>query len=252
VNSRWRLVRGTEDAVPDSVRRFSQRIRRRRLRAALPWLVGLGVAVALAGAFAVVWATPLLGVSEVRVDGAAKLVTPAAVRAAAGVPSGTPLARLDLDEVASRVGALPPVERATVTRQWPHGLRIRVVERTPVAAVARMDGYAVVDRSGVVFDSVASPPRGLPMLKLASPGGNDPTTRAALTVLSALSPGLRAATARIAADAPTRIRLELRDERQIIWGDATQSDAKVRVATMMLRGGDKVMDVSAPTVVTTK
>lgn len=252
MNSRWRLVRAREDAVPDSVRRFSQRIRRRRLRAALPWLVGLGVAVALAGAFAVVWATPLLGVSEVRVTGADRLVSAATVRAAAGVPAGTPLARVDLDEVATRVGALPPVQHATVTRQWPDGLRIRVVERTPVAAVAVIDGYSIIDRSGVVFDSVASPPRGLPLLKLSSPGGADPTTKAALTVLGALSPALRSATARIVADAPTRIRLDLRDDRQIIWGDATQSDEKVRVATTMLRGDDRIMDVSAPTVVTTK
>lgn len=218
----------------------------------MPWLIGLGVVVVLAGLFGLVWATPLLGVADVRVVGGAHLVTPDQVRRAAGVARGTPLLRVDPAAIGRRVGTLPAVERATVTRQWPRGLRIRVVERTPVAAVALERRFAIVDRAGVVFDSAATPPPGLPLLKLATPGGTDPTTRAALTVLGSLTPELLGMTAQLVADAPARIRLELRDGRQIIWGDASQNDAKVRVATTMVRREEKVMDVSAPTVVTAK
>jgi cell division protein FtsQ len=252
MSSRWRLVRARADAVPASVRRFSQRAHRRRLRAALPWLVGLGAVALLAGAGAIVWYTPLVGVAEIRVGGT-HLVTPDQVRAAAAVRPGTPLVRVDPAEVGSRVGRLVPVARATVTREWPRALRIRVVERTPVAAVPLAGGrVSIVDRSGVVFDSAARVPTGLPVVRLARPGAGDPTTKAALSVLAALNPRLREPLAQLVADAPARIRLELRDGRQIIWGDASQNQAKVRVATIMLDRNDKIMDVSAPGVVTTR
>jgi cell division protein FtsQ len=251
VSSRWRLVRARRDAVPPSVRRFSERARQRRLRAARPWLVALGVLAVLAVVGAVGYATPLFGVADVRVTGA-RLVTAEDVRAAARVAHGTPLVRVDVAAVARRVGELPPVDRVTVSRAWPRTLLVRVVERTPVAAVPVGDRYAVVDRTGTVFDRSPRPPAALPVLKLRTPGRDDPATRAALAVLAALPPGLRDPMAALVADAPARIRLELRDGRQIVWGDATQNDDKVRVALTLLAGGQKVTDVSAPSVVTTR
>src|SRR5439155_756958 len=131
---RWRLVRARRDAVPESVRRFSARARRRRLRAARPWLAFLGTVLVLASAGGIVYATPLLGVAHIRVEGAT-LVTPDEVRAAV-------------------------------------------------------------------------------------------------------------------ADAPTRIRLDLRGGRAIIWGDATENEDKARVATSLLGRPVTVIDVSAPDVVT--
>jgi cell division protein FtsQ len=251
LSSRWRLVRARREAVPASVRRFSQRARRRRLRAALPWLVALGVLVVVAVAGVVVYTTPLLGVTEVRVTGT-RLVTADQVRAAARVAPGTPLVRVDVTAVAGRVGKLPPVSRVTVGRAWPHALVVRVVERTPRAAVPMGDRYGIVDHSGTVFDWSAGPPAALPVVKLRTPGPHDPATDAALTVLGALPPGLREPMAALVADAPARIRLELRDGRQVIWGDATQNEEKARVALGLLATGRKVTDVSAPSVVTTR
>ncbi|NJC69798.1 FtsQ-type POTRA domain-containing protein [Planosporangium thailandense] len=251
MSSRWRLVRARRDAVPATVRRFSQRARRRRLRAARPWLVALGVVVVLALAGTVVYTTPLLGVARVRVVGA-RLASDAQVRAAARVAPGTPLVRVDPAAVARRVGALPPVYRVTVSRSWPRTLVVRVVERTPTAAVPMGGRYAVIDHTGTVFDWSARQPAALPLLKLRSPGPHDPTTAAALTVLAALPSGLREPMAALVADAPARIRLELRDGHQIVWGDATQNDDKARVALTLMGAGQKVTDVSAPSVVTTR
>lgn len=245
---RWRLVRARRDAVPESVRRFSARARRRRLRAARPWLAFLGTVLVLASAGAIVYATPLLGVAHIRVEGAT-LVTPDEVRAAAAVAPGTPLARVDVAAVGRRVGGLPPVARATVTRSWPDTLVVRVVERTGVAAVPVGGRYAVVDATGVVFRTVAAAPD-LPVVKLARPGPDDATTRAALTVVAALTPQLRDLLVAVVADAPTRIRLDLRGGRAIIWGDATENEDKARVATSLLGRPVTVIDVSAPDVVT--
>jgi cell division protein FtsQ len=242
---RWRLVRARSDAIPASVRRFNQRAQERRMRAARPWLVaaaGLGV-VALLGW--VVYGTPVLGVHHV--EGAGNtLVSADEVRAAAAIPDGTPLASLDLGAVQRRVAALTPVRHAEVTRDWPFTVQIAVTERVGVAAVPQPDHtFKIVDASGVVFRTVQANP-GLPALELAAPGPDDATTQAALTVLAALRPPLRDDLATLVADSPARIRLELSGRREIIWGDATQNDAKSVAAIGLLGQPGTVIDVSAP------
>ncbi|TDB72330.1 FtsQ-type POTRA domain-containing protein [Micromonospora sp. KC723] len=246
---RWQLVRAGSDAVPPSTRRFMARARRRRMRAALPWAVAGGV---LAVVGLVAWTllgTGLFGVREVRVVGA-ELLTPVEVRDAAAVPDGVPLARVDLAATARRIGRLPPVERVTVTRDWPGTLVVTLVERTGAAAVPREGRYVVIDGNGVVFRTVDGVPDGLPVVRLAAPGPDDPGTRAALEVLGALTPQLRAELTELTVAGLARISLTLRGDRTVVWGDATRALDKARVATALLGRKADTIDVSAPDVVT--
>ncbi|MBQ1073014.1 FtsQ-type POTRA domain-containing protein [Micromonospora sp. C31] len=246
---RWQLVRAGSDAVPASTRRFMARARQRRMRAALPWAVAAGVFV-VAGLVAwTVLGTGLFGVREVRVEGA-ELVTRVQVRDAVAVPDDAPLARVDLAAAARRVGGLPAVERAVVTRDWPDTLVVRVTERTGVAAVPRGGQFVVIDRAGVVFRTVPSPPDGLPLVRLAEPGPGDGPTRAALEVLGALTPRLRAELVDVTVEGLARITLRLRGDRVVVWGDATRGADKARVASALLDRKADTIDVSAPDVVT--
>ncbi|GIJ77768.1 cell division protein FtsQ [Micromonospora phaseoli] len=246
---RWQLVRADSDAVPASTRRFMARARRRRMRAALPWAV-VGGLVALAGLVAwVLLGTGLFGVREVRVEGA-ELVTAVQVRDAAGVTDNAPLARIDLAELADRIGALPPVERVTVTRDWPDALVVRLTERTGVAVVPGGEQFVVLDAAGVVFRTVPQRPDGLPLVRLATPGPDDPDTRAGLDVLGVLTPQLREQLVEVTVEGLARISLRLRDDRTVFWGDATRGADKARVATALLDQDAARIDVSAPDVVT--
>ncbi|GAA0803619.1 cell division protein FtsQ/DivIB [Spirilliplanes yamanashiensis] len=246
---RWRLVRADPDAVPPSVRRFMARARQRRLRAAAPWAVGGGV-LALAGLLVwIVYGTAVFGVREVRVDGA-EIAGPLEVRAAAGIPARRPLALVDTDEVRERVEAIAPVDQAVVSRDWPHGILIQVVERTPVAAVPAGQTVQLIDDEGVAYRQLAEAPAGLPIARLAAPGPSDVNTRAALTVLAALTDDLRAQLTEISVEAPARIKLTLAKGRTIIWGDDTENATKARVATSLLARKGDTIDVSAPDVVT--
>lgn len=245
----WRLVRADTDAVPSSVRRFMARARQRRLRAVLPWAVGAGVALVVVLLVWMVYGTAVLGVRAVRVEGT-NVLTPLEVQQAAAVPTLEPLARVDLGAVRNRVQSLAPVDRAVVSRGWPSTLVIRVVERTPVAAVPAGTEFQLIDRDGVAYRVVEEKPAGLPVAKLASPGMGDLNTRAALTVLAALTPDLRAQLVSISVDAPARIRLALRGGRTVVWGDDTASTTKAQVATALLRQKGNTIDVSAPDVVT--
>ncbi|MBX6356922.1 MAG: FtsQ-type POTRA domain-containing protein [Micromonosporaceae bacterium] len=242
---RWRLVRARPDAVPPSVRRFSQRARRRRLRAARPWAAGLAVAL-LAGLIAWIgYGTSLVGVREVRVTGVSVLTVPE-VRQAAGIRRGTPLARVDLAAVRRRVTALAPVDHVTVTRDWPHTVVVRVTERTAVAVVPQGRKFLLVDRAGVVYHTVASRPSGLPTVAARSAGD----IKAGVQVLVALTPRLRDELVSVTVDGPARIQLKLVGGRKVVWGDATRSELKAKVATALLSREGETFDVSAPDVVT--
>ncbi|HEX5594926.1 MAG TPA: FtsQ-type POTRA domain-containing protein [Micromonosporaceae bacterium] len=245
----WRLVRASSDAVPASARRFMRRARRRRLRAALPWAVVGGV-LALAGLAAwMVLGTGVFGLRHVRVVGA-EILDAEQIRQAAAVAEGTPLARVDLAAVRNRVGALAPVDRVEVSRDWPGTLVIEVVERTAVAAVPQEGRFVVVDGSGVAFRVLAERPGDLPLVRLTEPGPEDAATRGALAVLSALTPQLRERLVEMVVDGPAEIKLLLRGGRAVIWGDASQGETKARVATALLDSGGTTIDVSAPDVVT--
>ena len=221
------------------------------MRAAAPWAVGLA-GLCVAGLIAwIVYGTSVLGVTEVRVGGTA-ILGPDQVRAAAAVAPGTPLARVDLDAVRDRVAALAPVAQVTVARDWPRAVRISVVERTAVAIVPKEKEFQLIDRTGVVFHTVAERPPDLPLVRLGQPGPRDPTTRAALQVLAALTPKLRERLAELVAEKPARIRLLLTDKRTVIWGDATENETKANVATVLLDRQGTEIDVSAPHVVTVR
>ncbi len=240
---RWRLVRARRDPAPGSVRRRSQRP---RLRVAAPWVAG---GLAIVGLVWVVFFTSLLGVRDVRVSGS-QIVGEERVRAVAGIVEGTPLARLDTDGVEQRIGALPSVAAVVVRRAWPHTIVVEITERVPAAVVARGQRFLVVDAEGVVFNTVTTRPVGVVLLRVDSPGPDDPATSAALRVLATLTPRLRSLASGLVAESASRIRLELSDGRVVVWGDAEQSETKAGVATSLLPRPGRTIDVSAPEVAT--
>jgi cell division protein FtsQ len=210
-------------------------------------VIGAAVGVVLLGA--VLWVgafSSVLGVRTVQVRGAGH-VSEAEIEGAAAVPAGQPLLRLDTAAISRRVGAIPGIQHARVTRSWPGTVRIDVVERTPVAVVPRGALY-LVDGEGVLFQQVAAIPVGLPKLVVQNPGRDDPATRAALLVIDSLSPALRAAVQVVEAPTPDSVTLGLRDGRTVIWGGAADSPAKARaLGPLLTRPGD-TYDVSTPTV----
>ncbi len=239
----WRLVRARPGRTGWALRR---RIRsgaaRRRL---VPALVTVAVLVALAAW--VGWASPFFAVREVQVSGVSVL-TVADVREAVGVSEGTPLLRVSVSTVAARVAELPPVREVVVRRSWPDTLLVEVVERTAAAAVPTAGGYLLVDETGVPYHTVADP-QGLPLLLVEQPGPGDRATLAGLAVLDSLTPALRAELAAVRVDGPTEIRLDLRDGRVVVWGDESSGEEKARVATALLERAVELIDVSTPEVV---
>jgi cell division protein FtsQ len=211
--------------------------------------VAVGAAALVVVLVVAVWVsafTSVFGVRTVEVRGAGSVPVDT-IRAAAAVPDGRPLLRLDTTGISRRVGAIPGIQHARVTRSWPGTVRIDVVERTPIAVVPRGALY-LVDTEGVLFQQVSAIPAGLPRLVVKNPGAADPATRAALVVIGSLSPTLRASVQVVEAPTPDSVTLGLRDGRTVIWGGPTDSPAKARaLGPLLTRPGD-TYDVSTPSI----
>ena len=112
-----------DDDVERTVRIARKRFARRQwTRRWLAWrrvVVVVALLALVAGSLLLVFASSVLSVSGVRVQGT-EVLDPAVVRRAAAVPTGTPLATVDLDAVSRRVQALPAVLRVDVSRSWPN------------------------------------------------------------------------------------------------------------------------------------
>lgn len=229
--------------------RGRRNFRRRRLRAALRrWrtvLIGLVVLALVVSGVWLLYFSSFLITRGVTVEGSTE-VSPARVRSAAEVPIGTQLARLDVDAIRARVESIAAIERAEVSRSWPHTLSIRITERVPVAVVERDGKTRTVDLHGVLFNGIGAD---LPRIRTSVETDSVALAQGA-RVASSLPPQLRSKTSYVELDSIDTIALHLADGRRVVWGSAAGSAQKAEVALALLEGKRtgkaRVFDVSVP------
>lgn len=244
-----RTAADPEETAERTRRRFARRQWRRRWLAwryvaAIVLLLGL-----VGGTGYAVYFSTWLSVQGVEVSGT-RTISEGVVRDAARVPEGEPLATVDLDAIRSRVESLAPVRSADVSRQWPDRVLVRVEERVPVAAVEIAGRIRAMDETGVLFRGYRSPPADLPLVE-AGPEADGETLREAATVVAALPEDLVAKVTRLEVDTVDEIRLVLRDEREVVWGSADESELKAEVLGSLLQQPGRTYDVSVPSRPTT-
>jgi cell division protein FtsQ len=201
--------------------------RRRALRVAV-------AALLLVTAAWVLWASPLLAVHSIQVDGVTTLPAEQ-VREAAGIPADTPLLRVDVAAARARVARLPQVAAVEVTRGWPDRVVITLVERRPVAVVEEPGRRTLVDGQGVLFDTITgAPPVGVVRLDVPHPGPHDPATTAALTAVREFPRDLRPEVARVTATPAGEVTVYLADDTTVQWGPADDSRAKAAALEALL------------------
>ena len=194
--------------------------------------------------------TPIMAARNIVITGVGA-VSQEEVVAAAAVKQGTPLLQVNTDDVAERVATIRRVGTARVQREYPSTLRITVVERVPVVVKDFPDGSHLFDRDGVDF-ATAPPPPNLPYLEADNPGPNDPSTMAALEVMTALRPEVAGQVARVSAPSVASVTLTLVDGREVVWGTTDRTEEKAQKLAALLTQPGHTYDVSSPDLPTVK
>ncbi len=227
---------------------------RRRLRL----LVVLGTVVGVAvTAVSVAYYTPLFAARHVRVVGTVHTPASQVVRVA-GLSGHPPLMAVNGGADAARLEALPWIASATVQRRWPDSVVVRVVERVPVAVMARPAGsqgaWALVDGTGRVLAWTQTAPPGFLQLRSSVSAGRPGSTLAAsarpgLAVASALG-ALRGSVHEVRVSSDGEVTLVLSGGVVVVLGTDDELGPKLAALRSVLAGapptGPETIDVTVP------
>jgi cell division protein FtsQ len=171
------------------------------------------------------------------------------------VAAGRNMTTLDvrMDQLRTAVAPYPIVKDLSVSTQFPHGLRIRVIEQIPVGAIVVGGRTIAVAGDGTLLHDVVPAPT-LPMIPLrVAPGGarlSDLSAVHAVEVLGAAPYQLLARISQVTTVAAHGLVAQLRSGPSIYFGDATRLGAKWVAATAVLAdsgsAGAVYIDVSDP------
>jgi cell division protein FtsQ len=233
-------------------------------------LVLLLLALVLVGSGSgwLLYGSPWLRAEHVSVSGT-RVLTPAQVRAAARVPLGSPLLSVDTAAIEARLRReLPRIDTVDAVRSWPHGIGLKVIERTPVLVIEntgkgkkgnkgnKARQYVEVDAKGVRFATVSRIPEGVPLLELAVARGasarrfgTERLTRAAVDVAGDVPAAVARVTRTVEVRSYDSVTLELSGGRTVLWGSAEQGRAKASALTALMKAAPRArhFDVSVPT-----
>lgn len=226
---------------------------KRRVRIRLRLLVGVLVAVAaFGGGWLWLRDSSLVAVRQVSITGVSG-------PDAGQIRSALTLAARNMTTLDVRLGPLrtavapyPVVKDLRVSAQFPHGMRIRVIEGLPVGALVA-DGHAIAaSGDGTLLHDV--PTGSLPSVPVRLlPAGSqvtDPPALDALALLANAPARLRSRIAQVTVSPPHGLVAQLRSGPSIYFGDHSDLGAKWTAATEVLAdptsAGAVYIDVTDP------
>ncbi|GHH54005.1 cell division protein FtsQ [Streptomyces umbrinus] len=214
------------------------------------------LALLAAGSLWVLYGSQWLRVERVSASGT-RVLTPDQVVEAADVPVGSPLISVDTDVIEDRLRRkLPRIDSVDVVRSWPHGIGLKVIERTPVLIAEKGGKLIEVDAKGVRYATVSRAPKGVPALELTvsrSAGlrrfGTDRLMREAVRVAGSLPAAVARDTRVVKVRSYDSISLELSGNRTVLWGSGEKSGVKARTLSALMKAAPEArhFDVSVPT-----
>jgi len=237
-----KVARGKRD---ERERRIAETRRRRQVRIAIILAVIVSVTVGTVS----LYRSQLFAIEEVQVIGAERLPIDT-VRSRAAVPEGATLLRYPAHEIKERLLAYAWIAEAQVTRDFPHTLRIRIVERKPIASVDTGETFWAVDKTGMVLgeqslEETSTLPvvRDVPGLDLkAGRASTSEVLMNALTVLSGISDELRGKLRAVTAPSIDETTLLTTENVEILIGEGTELETKsLRALTIMRKYSGNVV-----------
>jgi cell division protein FtsQ len=157
-----------------------------------------------------------------------------------------------IGQLRTAVAPYPVVKDLRVSTQFPHGMRIRVIEDLPVGALVAGGTALAASGDGTLLHDVGA--GSLPTIPVTSlPGGSQVTDQGTLDALALLADTPRRLLARVAQVthiSPHGLVVELKSGPSLYFGDASDLDAKWIAATEVLAdpssAGATYIDVTDP------
>ena len=231
------------------------RRRRRRLsrRARLALLATVALGIVLAGAWTWFRDSPLVSVQQVTVTGQSGSDAPQISRSLESAARTMTTLNVQISRLRRAVAPYPVVKDIHVTTQFPHGMRIEVIEQVAVGAVDVGGQKVAVSADGTLLHDVAVSPS-LPTIPMnLTPSGSRVTgggAAQAIRLLSAAPAELLPKISQVTTVAPHGLVAQLRDGPSIYFGDATQLKQKWIAASEVLAdsgsAGALYIDVTDP------
>jgi cell division protein FtsQ len=218
------------------------------------WIVlgAVGVLGLLGGAWVWLRDSPLVSVNRVAVTGLSGPDT-GAIRSALNLAARN-MTTLDvrLGQLRTAVAPYPVVKDLQVSTQFPHGIRIHVIEQLPVGVLTAGGQTIAASADGTLLHDV--PTGSLPTVPLRSlPGGSQVTDQTALGALALLAASPRRFDSKISqvtTSPPRGLVAQLRSGPAIYFGNASRLSAKWAAAIAVLAAptsaGATYIDVSDP------
>ncbi len=245
------------DTVTHRMReRLAERKRTERRRAFARFGRWAAIAAVVVGALWAFFMSPLFALDPAKVEllGLSQEIDATAVTGVLASHGGESLALLNVPHVADQLRDITGVLDAKVERVWPAGLRVTLVARHPVAAIASGTGFALLDADAIQVGLADQAPADLPLVSI--PVGDDRVLAAVLEVIRNLPADLLARVGGIGAQTEDTVSFVLKDGPRVEWGSATDSALKAQVLAVMLAAPTAasagVIDVSAPTLPITR
>jgi cell division protein FtsQ len=195
----------------------------------------------------------LVAVKRVTVTGASGPDAGQIRRALVAAAQGMTTLDVSLGQLRTAVAPYPVVKNLQVTTQFPHGIRIQVVEQIPVGVVSVAGTTIAVASDGTLLHGLSGA-SALPRIPLAvAPGGTRLTgaARNAVSLLAVAPYRLLPHLAQVTTTAEHGLTVEVRNGPALYFGKATDLAAKWAAAVAVLAdphsAGATYIDVSDPT-----
>jgi cell division protein FtsQ len=214
-------------------------------------------ALALGGGWLWLRDSPLVSVEHVRISGVEGVDAAPIEAALQGAARRMSTLNVNVGALRAAVAPFRVVRDLSVSASFPHGLRIRVVEQLPVAALTAGGVRTAVAADGVVLGPSLLSSQSASLPAIALPGSRtllggrveDAAVRAELSVLGAAPRVLLGWVARVFAGREG-LTVAMRNGLSIFFGDAARPHAKWLSAARVLAdpssAGATYVDVRAP------
>jgi cell division protein FtsQ len=225
--------------------------RSRRLRRPGPRLLGALVLLVLIAGGAWLWLrnSSLVAVRQVTIAGVSGPDAGQIRSALTGAARGMTTLNVKMGALRTAVEPYPVVKHLDVSTSFPHGMRIQVAEKVPVAEISAGGRQVAVSADGTLLHDAANTAP-LPTISVSVyPGGNhvDGAVRPEIRLLAAAPYSLLAQVAQVVTDSTHGLVAELRNGPKVYFGDATNLGAKwASAAAVLASSSSDVTDASRP------